>query len=105
MTVFFDGDFRCREHEDSIEIERYVGKDPCVTFPAEIHGKPVTWIRYLACDWLERVTFSEGLEHIGSYAFNDCLGLRCLRFPLSLRHLEERAFNGCKGLKWVTIPA
>ncbi|MBQ4143943.1 MAG: SUMF1/EgtB/PvdO family nonheme iron enzyme [Thermoguttaceae bacterium] len=108
MTVFFDGDFRCREHEDSIEIERYVGKDPCVTFPAEIHGKPVTRIRYLACDWLdwlEKVTFSEGLEHIGGYAFNYCLGLRCLRFPLSLRHLEERAFNGCEGLKWVTIPS
>lgn len=52
-----------------------------------------------------RVKFSEGLEVIESYAFEDCDALDTLELPSTLSSIQSCAFRNCKGLKMVTLPS
>lgn len=54
---------------------------------------------------LEKVVFSEGLEHIGDNAFYGCTCLNDFTFPQSLRTIGAYAFYNCASLKSVHIPA
>jgi len=54
---------------------------------------------------LEKVVFSEGLEHIGDNAFYGCTYLNDFTFPQSLRTIGSSAFYNCASLKSVHIPA
>ena len=56
------------------------------------------------CSSLERITFSEGLDSIGSGAFRYCAALAEIVFPSTLRSIGWYAFDGCSSLKRVTIP-
>lgn len=60
--------------------------------------------------WLEhrqqilKVVLSEGVESIGTYAFQDCDHLASIEIPESVTMLGSGAFNGCSSLESVTIP-
>lgn len=54
---------------------------------------------------LTSVTFSEGLETIGSSAFMNCAGLTDVVLPASLQTLGESAFSDCENLDSITIPS
>lgn len=57
------------------------------------------------CTNLEEILFSEGLESIGSAAFQWCEKLRKLDLPDSVEIIGEYAFQHCYALKEVRLPA
>ena len=55
------------------------------------------------CDKLTSVTLHEGLHHIGSFAFRDCVNLEEINFPSSLAEIRTGAFWGCEKFKNVSL--
>lgn len=53
---------------------------------------------------IEQVTLPNGLETIGTSAFDGCKNLRTIELPQSLKELGMHAFNGCAALSCVVIP-
>ena len=62
------------------------------------------WVEYQ--DKITSVTFGEGVESIGTYAFKEITGLHCqLVFPSTLTSIGSYAFSGCAGLTGdLTLP-
>ena len=78
--------------------KRYSGNGKCL-----IDNDTHTLV--LACrTGLASLTVPDGVEKIGSNAFNGCTGLKSVKLPDSLTDIEYYAFYGCTGLKSVTLP-
>lgn len=54
---------------------------------------------------LEDVTFPEGLEYVGPYAFAMCTNLRAIKLPNSVKTLGMYAFNGCRSVTELQLSA
>jgi hypothetical protein len=54
---------------------------------------------------IKRITFPNGLVHIGARAFQDCIHLQDLSLPDSLNSFDKESFSGCKALSFVRIPS
>lgn len=54
---------------------------------------------------IPRISLPEGLEEIGSSAFESCDKLKSVKLPASLKQIGAEAFSGCEKLWKVTIPA
>ena len=50
------------------------------------------------------VTISEGITHIGDYAFN-LAGISEINLPSTITSIGESAFNGCQNISEIVIPA
>lgn len=50
------------------------------------------------CNDAERIVLPEGLEHIGTMAFQDCPNIKEIEFPKSLKTIGKKAFAGCMDL-------
>jgi len=61
---------------------------------------------FYGCKSLKNVVFAEGegIEHIGKYAFRDCVSLTDIDFGDSLKNIADYAFFGCSGLTELVIP-
>ena len=65
---------------------------------------------YAAQSWYEHagainnVIISDGITHIGSWAFADCSALTEITIPDSVTSIEWGAFSGCSSLTEITIP-
>lgn len=82
-------------------------KNPNVTIPAEIDGKPVTEIGMNAFAFnsnIETLAIPENVKRIGWYAFNTCENLTEVTLPESLEYIDNWAFERCSSLKTVTVP-
>ena len=53
---------------------------------------------------IKSIVISEGITHIGSYAFESCGNVTAISLPSSIRSLGECAFLYCKKLTSITIP-
>ena len=53
---------------------------------------------------VKKVTLSNNVKTIGSFAFKDCSGLTSVTIPNSVTSIGSYAFNNCSGLTSVTIP-
>ena len=53
---------------------------------------------------LQKITMSEGVASIGSYAFYGCGYVPDITIPESMTAIGEEAFAGCRGLTGVTVP-
>ena len=51
------------------------------------------------------MTIPSGVTSIGSWAFEDCRGIRSLTVPKSVKSIGDGAFAGCTGLTGITVPA
>ena len=71
-----------------------------VTIPAGVTELAAGVFR--GCLRLERVTFHDKLERIGSYAFEGCESLTRIELPDSVE-TESYAFENCTGLKYVHL--
>ena len=58
---------------------------------------------FIDCGMLEKVVLSKKLERIESQAFELCVCLRLIDFPVSLQYIGFRAFASCRSLKSVFI--
>lgn len=54
---------------------------------------------------VEEITFNEGLEYIGPYAFAECPKLWIESFPSTLQYIGNYAFRECNGLTEISFPA
>ena len=52
---------------------------------------------------MREVTFNEGLQKIGDYAFCNCLSLERIKLPSTVVEIGENAFHSCYNLKKVTF--
>ncbi len=53
---------------------------------------------------IQHVSLSDGITHIGMWAFYGCISLKSITIPKSVTYIGKSAFSGCKGLKSITIP-
>ncbi len=53
---------------------------------------------------LKTLTFSEGIQYIGTQSFSGCESLTTLTLPKNLKSIEGGAFSGCSSLKKIKIP-
>lgn len=53
---------------------------------------------------IKNLIISDGITHIGDYAFGGCSGLTSVTIPNSVVSIKEGAFYGCSGLISLTIP-
>ncbi len=55
-------------------------------------------------DIIKDVTINEGVERIGTYAFEECKNLKTVIMPESLTEIGQGAFHSCVSLESVTVP-
>ena len=99
--------------DGTLEITGYRGKGGTVTVPSEIAGKKVTRIGQSAFDCgmydgmvsPTKIIVSEGITHIGQYAFYGCDKLESVKLPKSLSHMDNAVFHGCVKLKEINVTA
>lgn len=79
----------------------FVGSDiETVEIPSTIRN--IDNCAFRDCGSLKQVTFSEGLERIGSFCFNDCDMLQTVELPSTLLTLGSKAF-AARGLENITV--
>ena len=83
-----------------------------IEIPATVnYGDKVYDVKYIGTgafeysNALENVTFPEGLEEIGEWAFSGCVALLEVSFPSTMKSIGAQAFYSCNALPGVTIPA
>ena len=60
---------------------------------------------FSGCTSLTSITIPNGVTSIGSYAFSGCTGLTNLTIPTSVTSIGEWVFSNCNNLTKLTIPA
>lgn len=59
---------------------------------------------FMNCISLTKITISEEIIAIGTYAFNNCSSLESINLPKGITVIEEFTFNGCSKLNNIVIP-
>ena len=92
--------------DNTAEITRYTGKEPVVTVPAMIDGKPVIAIGNNAFDFtsITDVTLPDSIQVIRKWAFSNCLKLTAINLPEGLTTIEEYAFYRCRSMPAFDLP-
>ena len=73
------------------------------TLPAALTSLPT--YAFQSCTSLDDVTFSEGLQTIGSSAFYNCQHLTEVQLPLSVTTIRSSAFERCYRLETLSLPS
>ena len=98
------GDMVYQASDDAAILVRYFGSDSKVDIPAELGGKPVTsigWLAFVHCSSLTEATIPEGVTSIGEMAFWGCSSLTEVTIPKSVTSIGDRAFYDCGALATV----
>lgn len=102
------GEFKITDTEDNKAIiQKYIGEETEIVIPSEINGKKIIAIdknTFKENPYLEKVTVSEGIEEIGTGAFEKCYLLEEVRLPESTVKIGSSAFSECSLLKTVNLP-
>lgn len=88
-------------------ITGYTGKDPEITIPPVIQGRPVIAIGREAFKdnvMLTRVVLPASVHTIGPVAFAGCSSLESITLPASLVGIGFDAFHSCVRLRTIEIP-
>ncbi len=74
-----------------------------LTIPATHKGKPVKVVARIDSKQIKQIIISEGIEKIGSSAFNDDTALENVVIPDSVVSIGSAAFKLCSNLKSISI--
>lgn len=69
----------------------------------DIIEKKPGYKEYYKREDIKEISFAEGIEEIGEYAFAECRALTKVVFPKSLKKIEKSAFYNCRKLRTVEI--
>ena len=83
---------------------RYPRKKPGTTFTVPASVTTIGEYAF-AVSGLTNVTLPDGLQTIGTLAFNNCEALTGVTIPKDVTTIGESAFQGCTALTSVTLPA
>ena len=53
---------------------------------------------------IESIVFNGYITNIGNYAFQDCLGVKCIILPESISVIGEYGFENCRSIEEINIP-
>lgn len=98
-AVTSDGMF---EIYDGKVLRRYNGSEANVIVPSYV--KHIAQGAFGGKDFCRTVCLPEGLESIGSVAFEKCSELETINLPQGLKDIGIRTFYDCKKLKQIEIP-
>ena len=59
---------------------------------------------FYGCKYVTHIYMHHGIESVGDHAFQDCIGLTKMSFPVSVTNIGRFAFAGCGALKSVDLP-
>ena len=93
--------------DDTIQINKYIGKDTDVKIPSELDGKSVTRIRRFAfegCTNIKSVSIPDSVKYLETASFRDCENLETVKLSNNLTSLSMYVFYGCTNLREITIP-
>lgn len=94
--------FEYSENSDgTLSLTGYHGSGGELFIPAELGGKSIVSLgdcSFAGLLSLTAVHIPEGVEHIGSYAFECCGNLKKVYMPNSLKSIGDGAFSGCASL-------
>lgn len=69
-----------------------------------VGGTEVREGAFLACDTIETVVLSEGVEIVGESAFEGCEAIKTVLLPDSVTTIGSKAFYGCTSLESIDVP-
>lgn len=108
VSLRAQGDYQFTIADGAATITGYTGPGGDLVIPATLGGAPVRKIDRNVFSGTGRnilsVTFPDGLQEIGIYAFNSSDTLRAVHFSSSIRIIREGAFSYCTALTSVAIP-
>lgn len=92
--------------DNTICIDKYLGKEQEVFIPSALEGKTVTVIGSEAffLNEAKRVVIPNGVTTIRKSAFNVCAKLESIIIPDSVTRIESAAFSYCGALTKINIP-
>ena len=96
--IFYEGEPYCY-------VMKYIGEKSEIVFPKSCNGKKYRIYDnafYERTD-IESVSFSDGVEYIGSWAFYGCTGIESLSLPGTMTDIGSGAFQNCNELKKVVL--
>ena len=91
----------------SVILTNYSGKEESIVVPNTISGYPVTELRntFENNTIIKSVKINEGIETIGTSAFNGCINLNRISLPKSVTKIGNKAFYNCIKLKRIHFPS
>ena len=103
-----DGNEYYKSSDGVLYTEDLTGLIAYPTAKPEEHFEVPDHVDWIAADAFNSVqfhgvSFYEGLESIGSYAFANCRNLTAIEFPSTVTSIENSAFAYCENLSNVTI--
>lgn len=93
--------------DNTVTIDKYIGKSTEVSIPSKIDNKKVTAIgvkSFWGCFKLKSVKIPSTVTVIGRSAFDDCVALKSVTIPSSVKKIGNAAFFNCTRLASVEIP-
>ena len=109
--IYTNGIWSYTENDDgTINIIDCGLTDEEIVFPATLNGKAVKAIKVLNLqepsyqDTIKSAVISEGIEEVGSAAFEYCIHLQKVSIPESVKRIDTCAFICCLALESITIP-
>ena len=60
--------------------------------------------QFCGFDYLKKLTISDGVTSIGTYAFSGCSSLESVEIPNSVTSIGYAAFSNCSSLESITLP-
>ena len=81
-------------------LQKYNGQESIVTIPDTYKGKAVTAISSSALSYanISEIHIPEGIESVGSNAFDTCQSLTKVFLPSSIKYIYSNAFASCTAL-------
>ena len=101
------------EHDGTIIVNGYYGKNPHMVIPSTLEGKPVTAIGSMFVSHnvdVKKITLPNSVKLISACAFENPLGrinksLTSVKLGSGIEHIDARAFLECSSLSYIVIPA
>lgn len=100
--------FYYENHEQWVELVRYVGSQSELAIPDKMDNLPIKSIGencFEECVSLTKVEIPDSIHELGEGAFTRCLNLQNIRFSPNIEKLKANTFMDCIALEQLNVPS
>ena len=106
VITFHEDNMEYKVFLEHVSIKKYRGIEEKIIIKSRFAGKVVTklWKKAFSNnEYIRDIELQNGIIHIGSNCFENCLNLERVFVPSSVKYIGKNAFANCKKLKNVVI--